>query len=159
MSFMDRHHELREIAASTPPELLSPEDLDRMLRHADECAECAAGLREFATRALVAQSPSIRLAPERTAEIRSRIVASAAREREAAPPPAPRVVHSRSGWLTAAALAVALVTHHAFHEPLRSGWIAAAAFALSTVSLGIYTLAQKARIARLENRGNDRAER
>lgn len=153
MSFADEHDELRDLAARTPPATLSPEDVARMLLHADQCGRCAAVLRNAAALAVLAQIPMVRLDPKRTVEIRRRLPTRAKPARPL------RALWQGSGWLAAAAMAVALVTHHGFHEPLRSGWLVAAALALSSFGLGVYALAQRKRIARLVRSRDGGAER
>ena len=53
--------------------------------------------------------------------------------------------------MAAAALVVALLTHHAFHEPLAAGWLAAALFALLALGLGYYAMQQRRRRAELQH--------
>jgi hypothetical protein len=111
----------------------------------------------MAARAILAQSPLVKLEPARAARLRARVLAQATGDR---PLPAarpvrpvrrrPRVYAAGGGWLAAAALVVALLTHHGFHEPLSSGWLAAAGFAAVALGLGIYALAQKRHAAQLE---------
>lgn len=154
---MTAHDELRALAASARPETLSGDDIDSMLRHADECPDCSAELRDFAARAVVAQAPALTLEPAHAERLRLRILAPATLARE--PPPAPPQIPRKparanlalgGGWLAAASLAVALVTHHGFHEPLGSGWLIAAAFALLALGATIYALAQRRRAEALE---------
>ena len=141
---------LCRLIRSGHPERLSPHEVDRLLRHADECAACAAAMREFAGRAILAQTPELRLAPASALRIRRRFLGAARGAAATAPRSDLRAAREGGGWLAATALAVALVTHHGFHEPLRSGWLAAGVFAASTLALGIYALAQRARVSRLE---------
>ena len=53
--------------------------------------------------------------------------------------------------MAAAALVVALLTHHAFHEPLEAGWFAAALFALLALGLGYYAMQQRRRMEDLQH--------
>jgi hypothetical protein len=150
-------NEPRELGAilSAPPETLSSEQIERILEHADECRDCSAGLRDLAARAITAQSPPVRLDSQRSARIRERVLAQAVRERAPVVVPISRAPRTRqrraSGWLAAAALAVALLTHHGFHEPLSSGWLVAAGFAAVALALGSYALSQKRRAEALED--------
>lgn len=154
---MTVHDELRALAASARPEALSGDDVDTLLRHADDCPDCSAELREFAARAVVAQAPALTLEPAHAERIRQRILAPAtlAREPEPAPlrlqrKPARAALALGGGWLAAASLAVALLTHHGFHEPLSSGWLMAAALALLALGITVYALAQRKRVEVLE---------
>jgi len=52
--------------------------------------------------------------------------------------------------MAAAALAVALLTHHGFHQPLSSGWLAAAALSLVALGAGMYAMSQRRRVETLE---------
>jgi hypothetical protein len=54
--------------------------------------------------------------------------------------------------MASAAMFVALLAHHGFHEPLSSGWLAAAAFAAAAVGLGLYARSQKRYATELEHR-------
>jgi hypothetical protein len=148
----DEHDALRVLVASARPERITPEEVDRLLRHADACPACAAEMRELAALAILAQAPERRMEDHRAERVLGRVLGAAP-----AAPLAGRVRRSRaswvregSGWLTAAALAVALITHHGFHEPLRSGWLAAGVFASAALGLGLYARAQRLRAARLE---------
>jgi hypothetical protein len=142
------------------PGAISSEQIDEMLRHADECPECSAPLRDLAARAILAQSPLVRLEPARAARLRARVLAQATGDRglPAARPvrKRPRVHTGAGGWLAAAALVVALLTHHGFHEPLSSGWLVAAGFAAVALGLGIYALSQKRHVAQLEQQMSSR---
>ena len=155
---MSLHDELRALAASARPETLSGDDIDTLLRHADDCPGCSAELRDFAARAVVAQAPVLTLEPARAERLRRRILAPATLAREPEPAPIPQIPRKPAratlalggGWLAAAALAVALLTHHGFHEPLGSGWLIAAAFALLALGITVYAVAQRRRVEALE---------
>lgn len=152
---MSVHDELRALAASARPETLSGDDIDRLLRHADECPDCSAELRDFAARAVVAQAPALTLDPAHAERLRRRILAPATLARVPEPPQIPRkparaTLALGGGWLAAASLAVALLTHHGFHEPLGSGWLIAAAFALLALGITVYAVAQRRRVEALE---------
>jgi anti-sigma factor RsiW len=152
---MSVHDELRALAASARPETLPGDDIDSLLRHADACPDCSAELRDFAARAVVAQAPALTLEPAHAERLRRRILAPATPAPEPAPPQIPRkparaTLALGGGWLAAASLAVALLTHHGFHEPLSSGWLIAAAFALLALGVTIYALAQRSRAEALE---------
>jgi hypothetical protein len=147
------HARWRAAMDAGAPEALSDDELEGMLAHADECADCAPALRDFAARALAAQAPPVRMEAARAADVRRRVLVGAAR-----PSTAPRkrmpgysAVYP-GGWMAAAALVVALLTHHGFHEPLAAGWLAAALFALLALGLGFYVLQQRRRMAELQHR-------
>jgi hypothetical protein len=152
MTHVNEHARWRAAVQAGAPEALSPDELDGMLAHADECADCAPALRDFAARALAAQAPPVRMEAARAADVRGRVL-QAAGGRSAAP----RARKARTaaaypgGWLAAAALVVALLTHHAFHEPLEAGWLAAALFALLALGLGYYAMQQRRRTADLQH--------
>jgi hypothetical protein len=146
------HARWRAAMEAGPPEALSDDELEGMLAHADECADCAPALRDFAARALAAQAPPVRMEPARAADVRRRVLVGAARG--FAEPRARRRGYAAAypgGWMAAAALVVALLTHHAFHEPLAAGWLAAALFALLALGLGFYVLQQRRRMAELQH--------
>jgi hypothetical protein len=149
------HDAVRELVAAGRPEALSDEHIDRVLRHAEECPDCSAELNDFAARAVLAQVPLLHLDPAHVDRLRARVLARTVPR--AAEPVRARVVPRRSaaltrssGWLAAAAMMVALITHHGFHEPLRAGWLAAGAFALLALGLAIYADAQRRRLLDLE---------
>ncbi|HEY7769738.1 hypothetical protein [Longimicrobium sp.] len=156
------HARWRALMNAGRPEALSDDELDGMLAHADECEDCAPALRDFAARALAAQAPAVRMEPARAADVRRRVLGGTAFR--SAEPRARRggtAAAYPGGWLAAAALVVALLTHHAFHEPLEAGWLAAALFALLALGLGYYAMQQRRRMADLQHRldtsdGSDR---
>jgi len=151
MNPVNEHQELHSIVASTEPEAASAEQIDQILRHAEECAACAPPLRSYAARAVLARTPVARLDPDRSARLRARVLAGAAPRPARVAPPARRPAAFRGGgWLAAAALAVALLTHHGFHQPLSSGWLAAAVFALVALGVAVYAVAQRRRVTTLE---------
>ncbi len=153
------HARWRAAMEAGAPEALSDDELEGMLAHADECADCAPALRDFAARALAAQAPAVRMEPARAADVRRRVLAAAAR-----PSTAPRkrgpayAAASPGGWMAAAALVVALLTHHAFHEPLEAGWFAAALFALLALGLGYYAMQQRRRMEDLQHQLDDTSD-
>lgn len=154
MTSPSEHHDLRVVAASGVPETLTREHVDRLLRHAEECPECASRFNELAARAIMAQPGKAELTPERRERLRERVLL-AIRDQPQRPGTArsrtPHRTFSRAGgWLVAAGLSGALLTHHSFHEPLRSGWLAAAAFGILALGLGLYSWALKQRLAELE---------
>ncbi|HEX8361238.1 MAG TPA: hypothetical protein VF613_14080 [Longimicrobium sp.] len=158
MSRPHEHDALRALAAAGRPEALAPEEIDRVLRHADECPDCSAELRDFAARAILAQAPELHLAPEHSARLRARVLAQTAPVRARPAPRRSPALTRGSGWLAAAAMAVALITHHGFHEPLRAGWLAAGAFALLALGLAIYADHQRRRLADLEQQLGSRRD-
>lgn len=156
MSGMDEHAALRAVVAAGRPEAVTAEQIERLLEHAADCTDCAAELNDFAAAAILAQAPEVRFDPERSARVKERLLA---RTRIRMEPAAPRARDSKragmtrgSGWLAAAAMGVALITHHGFHEPLRAGWLVAAGFAILALGLAIHSRAQKQRLAELEHR-------
>ncbi|HEX8210614.1 MAG TPA: hypothetical protein VF584_10595 [Longimicrobium sp.] len=153
---MDEHATLRAVVASKRPETLSEDQIERLLSHAADCTDCAAELNDFAAAAILAQAPEVRFAPERSARVKERLLA---RTRIRVEPAAPTTRTAKrhwiphgSGWLAAAAMGVALITHHGFHEPLRAGWLVAAGFAILALGLGLHVRAQRQRLAELEQR-------
>jgi hypothetical protein len=146
------HARWRAALDAGAPQALSDDELDAMLAHADECADCAPALREFAARAVATQAPLVRMEATRAADLRRRVLLGTARR--SAEPRARKAGYAAAypgGWLAAAALVVALLTHHAFHEPLEAGWLAAALFALLALALGYYVLQQRRRMADLQH--------
>lgn len=146
------HARWRAVLDAGPPEALSDDELEGMLAQADECAGCAPALRDFAAQALAVQAPPVRMEAARAVDVRRRVLVAAAR-----PSTAPRTRRPGfaaaypGGWMAAAALVVALLTHHAFHEPLEAGWFAAALFALLALGLGYYATRQRRRMADLQH--------
>jgi hypothetical protein len=146
------HARWRAAMDAGAPEALSDEELEGMLAHADECADCAPALRDFAARALAAQASPVRMEPARAADVRRRVLVAAARLSTAPRKRRPYTAAAYpGGWMAAAALVVALLAHHGFHEPLAAGWLAAALFALLALGLGFYVLQQRRRMAELEH--------
>jgi hypothetical protein len=159
MSCVNGQEALRAIRAAGDPAAASSDEIDGMLMHAEECPTCSAELREVAARAILAQSPAIRMDPARAARLRARVLASTSGGSLSAVP-SMRAVRPRRrsrtlasvGWLASAGLSVALLAHHGFHEPLSSGWLVAALFAAVALGLGIYAQAQKRHAEELEHR-------
>ena len=156
MSGMDEHAALRAVVASARPETLSEEQIERLLAHAGDCTDCSAELYEFAATAILAQTPPVRFDPERSARVKERLLARTRVRGEPAAAPAPAAGRHwapyGSGWLAAAAMGVALITHHGFHEPLRAGWLVAAGFAIISLGLAVYARSQTQRLEELERR-------
>jgi hypothetical protein len=156
MTGMDEHATLRAVVASGRPETVSEEQIERLLAHAGDCTDCSAELYEFAATAILAQTPVVRFAPERSARVKERLLARTRIRVEPATPPARSAtrhwIPHGSGWLAAAAMGIALITHHGFHEPLRAGWLVAAGFAIISLGLAVYARSQKQRLAELEQR-------
>ena len=156
MSGVDEHATLRAVVASERPETLSEAQIERLLSHAAECADCAAELNDFAAAAILAQTPEVRFDPERSARVKERLLARTRIRLEPSAPPVraavPRRMPLGSGWLAAAAMGVALITHHGFHEPLRAGWLVAAGFAIIALGLAVHARGQRRRLADLEQR-------
>ncbi len=155
MSGMDEHAALRAIVASGRPEALSEEQIEHLLSHAADCTGCAAELNDFAAAAILAQSPAVRFDSERSARVKERLLARTRLRVEPSAPlrRSPRVgMAMGSGWLAAAAMGIALITHHGFHEPLRAGWLVAAGFAIISLGLAVHSRAQRQRLAALEQR-------
>lgn len=155
MSGVDEHATLRAVVAAGRPEALSEGEIERLLSHAADCDGCAAELNDFAAAAILAQAPAVPFDPERSAQVKERVLARTRIRIE----PAARVRASPragmalgSGWLAAAAMGIALITHHGFHEPLRAGWLVAAGFAILALGLAVHSHAQRQRLAELEQR-------
>jgi hypothetical protein len=153
---MDEHATLRAVVASARPEAVSGEQIERLLAHAGDCTDCSAELYEFAATAILAQTPVVRFAPERSARVKERLIARTGVRVEPAVSPARAAkrhwIPHGSGWLAAAAMGIALITHHGFHEPLRAGWLVAAGFAIIALGLAVYARSQKQRLTELEQR-------
>jgi hypothetical protein len=156
MSGADEHATLRAVVAGGRPESLSEEQIERLLGHAAGCDGCAAELNDFAAAAILAQAPAVRFDPDRAARVKERVLARTRIRLEPAGPPARdsrRAGLTRgSGWLAAAAMGIALITHHGFHEPLRAGWLVAAGFAIIALALAVHSRAQSRRLTDLEHR-------
>ncbi|HEY0154865.1 MAG TPA: hypothetical protein VGB92_22835 [Longimicrobium sp.] len=156
MSGVDEHATLRAVVASGRPETVSEEQIERLLAHAGDCTDCSAELYEFAATAILAQTPVVRFDPERSARVKERLLARTRVRVEPAAPPARLAkrhwIPHGSGWLAAAAMGVALITHHGFHEPLRAGWLVAAGFAIIALGLAVHSRGQTQRLAELEQR-------
>lgn len=162
MSRPHEHDVLRALVAAGRPDALSDEQIDRILRHAAECPDCSVEFSDFAARAILAQAPELHLDAGHSERLRARVLVHAVPRGEpvrALPAPRRSLALTRgSGWLAAAAMAVALITHHGFHEPLRAGWLAAGAFALLALGLAIYADHQRRRLAELERRLGSRGD-
>ncbi|HZG43553.1 MAG TPA: hypothetical protein VEY93_11355, partial [Longimicrobium sp.] len=107
------HARWRAAMDAGPPEALSDDELEGMLAHADECADCAPALRDFAVRALAAQAPPVRMEASRAADVRRRVLVGATRGRAEARTRTRRPGYAAAypgGWMAAAALVVALLT-------------------------------------------------
>ncbi|MBA3893643.1 MAG: hypothetical protein H0X69_08100 [Gemmatimonadales bacterium] len=146
--------------------ILSAADLQQVLAHTRDCAECAQLLEEYRELAATLASlvPHRPLDPDRAALLRARLVARV----QGNPPRAgadsqratviPRssarsfAVHHWTGWGVAAALAGVLVLHHSIHRPVGYGWLAAGVLAVVTVAFGVYARVQRGRVSTLRDR-------
>lgn len=166
MNTTPTHEEVHEMLSAAALDILDSADLERVLVHARDCAECRQLLGEFreVVAALVRLLPSRQMDPARAALLRARLIARAQESLPggAADPKVAAVIprSSRaasladrwSGWMVAAGLAGVLLVHHAVHRPLDYGWLAAGALAVFLIALGVYARVQRRRVSVLRDR-------
>jgi hypothetical protein len=151
------HQHMDELLPAAALEMLEGEDLDQVLAHTQECAECGRLLREYRVVAgtIALALPSQPLESGRSARLRRRLLARAGSQPSAA------TTRARSrwggadrwaGWAVAAGLAGVLLVHHGFHRPLAYGWIVAGIATVALVAFAIYATVQRRRVAALEER-------
>lgn len=149
------HEELEELLPAAALEILDAQDLDRVLAHARELAECTRVLAEYrgVIAAIALGLHSQPLDPGRSSRVRQRLLARTAGN------PGNGRVHSRwgvadrwAGWAVAAGLGGVLLVHHGFHRPLAYGWVVAGLAAIGLVAFGVYAMIQRGRVSALEER-------
>lgn len=157
------HEELQEMLPEAALEILERTDLQRVLAHTRDCAECAQLLGEYqeVAAALALQLPPQEADPDRLAVIRARLLSRARGDlrARAADPEVATVPRSRRtaaiadrwmGWTVAAALAGVLLMHHAIHQPVQYGWLVAGAVTLVLVAVAVYARVQRGRVSALQ---------
>ncbi len=147
------HEEMQELLPAAALEILEGAELERLLAHLDECAECVELLRQYrdAAAGLALLAPTRRLDPARSAAVRSRLMARVQANRGTHAARALRV-DRWMGWMVAAGLAGVLLVHHSVHRTLDYGWLAAGVLAFALAALGIYARKQQRRAAELQKR-------
>lgn len=118
-----------------------------LLDHVGECSPCSVALAGIE----ISQAGQ-GLDPVRSAEIRSRLLERAANDRRIESGASNPRLPAGAGWLAAAGLASLLLTHHAFHEPLRYGWVAAAIIAVIAVGIGVYAVSLRRQLNEMRSR-------
>jgi hypothetical protein len=155
MSLTPEHAELQEMLPAAALEILEVTQMEQVIAHIRECPECATLLQEYrdATVGLVLHVPRRRMDVRRAGALRARLMARAQFER-AIPVSrkASSMVYQWSGWMVAAGLAGVLLVHHSIHRPLDHGWMVAAVLGVIVLGLGVYSWAQRNRLAELERR-------
>lgn len=144
------HEELEAMLPAAALEILDSAELQQVLAHARECAECADQLGEYrAVTAALGLLPRPLLDAGRDLALRARLMARVSGE-----PPARHssAVARWTGWAAAAVMAGVLVTHHSFHRPLDYGWLVSGALSIALVVLIAYALIQRSRASALRDR-------
>jgi len=155
MSPIDDHTELQDMLPAASLEMLEPAEMERVMAHIRECAECATLLPEYrdAAAVLPLQLPARPMDAQRAGTVRARLLARARKEQVIPITRKPSwMVYQSSGWLVAAGLTGLLLVHHSVHRPLAYGWLAAGLLVVALLGLGIYSRGQRRRIAELEDR-------
>jgi hypothetical protein len=155
MNQTSSHHHVDELLPAAALEILDGEDLDRVLAHARECADCSRLLQEYreVAAAIALGLPSQPLETGRSGRLRERLLTRARSH-----PPASRTrtrwgsMDQWAGWAVAAGLAGVLLVHHGFHRPLAYGWIVAGIATIALVGFGAYAMIQRRRVLALEER-------
>ena len=169
MNQPSQHTEWAELLPAAALDLLENDELHRVEAHTRECTECSRLLQDYrdAAASIGMGLPSEPLDRDRSQLIRAELLARAesleSRVKTRSPSrggfPGGRVP-AWTGWAVAAGLAGVLLVHHGFHRPLAYGWVVAGFLAIILVGVGVYALAQRARVAELEgsSRRGDRGE-
>jgi hypothetical protein len=148
-----RHEEMQELLPAAALEILDGAELDQLLVHLGECAECTGLLREYreVAASLALLAPAVGMEPSRSAALRRRLMARVQADRGTR---AARVlrVDRWMGWLVAASLAGVLLVHHSVHRTVDYGWLAAGILTFVLVGLGVYARIQQRRASLLRER-------
>lgn len=154
MSRFERDHQQVQAALAA----IAGPDGHALLAHARECPECARALAgvQDALLATLYLPPPRPLASGRAEELRARLLArasGAAPSADAKPARRPLALAGGvGGWMVAAGLATVLLTHHAFHRPLRMGWLVAALLGMALFGGLLYLLSERRHSAHLRER-------
>jgi hypothetical protein len=169
MNQPSQHTEWAELLPAAALDLLEGDELHRVEAHTRECTECSRLLQDYrdAAASIGMGLPSDPLDRDRSQLMRAELLARAGSlepRLKSGPRPWARFVAARvpawSGWAVAAGLAGVLLVHHGFHRPVAYGWVVAGVLAIILVGVGVYALAQRARVAELEgsSRRGDRGK-
>ncbi len=152
VSFESSHEELRDLVPAAALGALDDMDLRRVMAHTQGCAECAGLLSEYreVTVALAALLPPGEVPHHHS--LRGRILARAREDRRRTGFHGAAAVNMWMGWAVAAGLAGVLLMHHAVHRPLDFGWLTAGALALALVGTAVYARIQRHRALELHGR-------
>ena len=149
-------------------DILEGSDLQRVAAHLPTCKECTRLLDQYrdVSATLPLLLPDRPVDPDRSAALRTRLLARARGEHQGTPQPEqglgpqlgartnPRTNRwtAWTGWLVAAGLAGLLLAHHSVHRPVNYGWLTAGVLTFLVIGLGIYVRVQRARTAALRDR-------
>jgi hypothetical protein len=159
MNQPSQHREWAELLPAAALDLLDDDELHRVEAHTRECTECSRLLQDYrdAAASIGMGLPSDPLDPDRSQLMRAELLARAGSlepRLKSGRRPRARFIAGRvpawSGWAVAAGLAGVLLVHHGFHRPVAYGWVVAGVLAIILVGVGVYALAQRARVAELE---------
>ena len=168
MNQPSQHTEWAELLPAAALDLLEDHELHRVEAHTRECTECSRLLQDYrdAAASIGMGLPSDPLDRDHSQLIRAELLARAGNlERRSISESAPRAgftagrVPAWTGWAVAAGLAGVLLVHHGFHRPVAYGWVVAGMLAIILVGVGVYALAQRARVAELQGSSESRDER
>ena len=155
MTAAPSHEELREMLPAAALEILEAAELQLVLAHAHDCAECAQLLAEYreVAAAIALVLPCRQSSSAGSAPLRARLVA---RARESGRPKAVSrrglsLAERWAGWAVAAGLAGVILMHHGVHRPLDYGWLVAGALLLVLIGLGAYARVQRGRASVLRS--------
>ena len=156
-----QHDEMQDLLPAAALEILEGDEVQRVLAHVRDCAECGQLLEEYrqVTAGLSLRLPQAgQFDSDRSAVLRARLLARARGDRRAVlagPHPATTLIYRWSGWLVAASLASVLLVHHSIHQTLDYGWLAAGVLTFLLVAVGLFALVQGNRVAALRDRLGD----
>lgn len=144
------HEEVQEMLAAAALGTLERAELQRVLAHTGDCAECARLLQEYrdAAAGLALGLPPQPLQPLRSARVRARLLARVRADRGRGAKYSWRG-DRWVGWMVAAGLAGVLLVHHSVHRTLDYGWLAAGLLAIALVAVIVYARGQRRQAATL----------
>jgi hypothetical protein len=145
------HEEMQELLPAAALEILEGAELERLLVHLGECAECTGLLREYRDvgASLAISAPPRGMDPSRSAALRKRLMARVQTDGGRRAARVPRV-DRWAGWLVAAGLAGVLLLHHSVHRTVDYGWLVAGILTFGLVGLGAYARTQQRRASLLQ---------
>ena len=154
MSSAQSHEQLQEMLPAAALDILEGPELEPVLAHTRDCAECARLLQEYRDGAatLALGLPARQMDPLRSVRLRSRLMARVRADGQQRGSRGGARVGQWAGWLIAASLAGVLLIHHSVHRTVDYGWLTAGGLTLLLVGVAAFAMVQRNRSRVLRDR-------